>query len=371
MKYLFKAFAFFLMLNTACNTSGEDELQGQAPTNLTITKAIVDSTLGIVEVTLDAEQANYYKVEFFEKGQSTVVDAENNVATYDYNSSGTFKIIARAYSTFEYFIELEDEISITLPVDSALPTTGYSTPLNYPGYNLVWQDEFDGNSLKSHWTHEIGTGSSGWGNNELQYYTANNTEVKDGILRITARKEPTVGQQYSSSRIITQGAESFQYGRIDIRAALPYGQGIWPALWMLGDNFSSQGWPRCGEIDIMEMVGGPMQGDRGDNVVHGTLHWEENGNHVYQGGYKALSSGRLSDEFHVFTIIWDDRKISWYLDDEKYYERSITSAQMTEFKAPFFFIFNVAVGGNWPGSPNANTVFPQTMAVDYVRVFQK
>ena len=136
-----------------------------------------------------------------------------------------------------------------------IPSGGYSTPENYSGMSLVWRDEFEGHTLNpSDWKHE--TGGSGWGNNELEYYQEKNTAVHDGYLIITAEKENVGGKNYTSSRIITQGKKEFQYGRVDIRALLPKGQGIWPALWMLGANVTTVGWPACGEIDIMEMIGG-------------------------------------------------------------------------------------------------------------------
>jgi beta-glucanase (GH16 family) len=140
---------------------------------------------------------------------------------------------------------------------------------------------------------------------------------------------------------------------------------------MLGDDFTTAGWPFCGEIDIMEMVGGP---DRinGDRSIHGTAHWANaNGQHTFLGGSNTLQNGIFADEWHVFSIIWDAQKITWYRDDIQYFELNISTPDRTEFHQPFFLIFNVAVGGNWPGSPNANTTFPQQMAIDYVRVFQK
>ncbi len=249
-----------------------------------------------------------------------------------------------------------------LPVDDE----GYTTPDSYAGMTLVWRDEFDGNAIDSDsWTHEIG--GHGWGNNELQFYTdrAENSFVSDGKLVIEARKENFSGRQYTSARLITAGKREFQYGRIDIRAKLPEGQGIWPALWMLGSNFWTTGWPNCGEIDIMEILG------QEPNKVYGTVHWgDQAGNHAEFGGSTTLSNGKFSDQFHVFSIIWDNEKIRWYLDDQLYHTIDITPATLSEFHQPFFFIFNVAVGGNWPGSPDASTQFPQRMYVDYIRVFQ-
>lgn len=248
----------------------------------------------------------------------------------------------------------------------AIPETGYETPLTYEGMSLVWQDEFDGETLNaSDWTHEIG--GHGWGNNELQYYTNKNTSIVDGNLIIEAREESFGGKKYTSSRLVTKDKQTFQYGRIDIRAVLPQGQGIWPALWMLGNNIGSVGWPSCGEIDIMEMIGGSGR----EKTTHGTIHWSnQNNQHQYQGGHTTLTSGIFSDEFHVFSIVWDENEIRWLMDDDQFHSESITESTRSEFHNDFFFIFNIAVGGNWPGNPNSGTFFPQRMIVDYVRVFQ-
>ncbi len=244
---------------------------------------------------------------------------------------------------------------------------GYITPDSYAGWNLVWRDEFEGSSINpANWKHE--TGGHGWGNNELQYYTdrPENSYLADGKLVIEARKENFSGSQYTSARMITAGLQEFQYGRIDIRAKLPEGQGIWPALWMLGSNFWTTGWPNSGEIDIMEIIGSQPA------TVYGTAHWADaSGNLASFGGNTTLPTGKFSDEFHVFTIIWDNQRIRWFLDDNLYHTIDITPAELSEFHQPFFFIFNIAVGGNWPGSPDATTIFPQFMFVDYIRVFQQ
>jgi len=261
---------------------------------------------------------------------------------------------------------------VTLQNDDAddsfhIPATGYSTPETYAGKTLVWRDEFNNTALDLNaWTFEAGAG--GWGNNELQYYRPENTVFAEGKLIIEAKKENFGGAAYTSSRIITKGKKEFKFGRIDIRAALPEGQGIWPALWMLGGNISTVNWPACGEIDIMELVG------HQPNRVHGTIHYgANNSQHQYIGSSTALAgTAKFSDEFHVFSLVWEQNKITWLLDDVSFYE--ITPANVSPaaypFNAPFFFIFNVAVGGQWPGNPDASTNFPQRMIVDYVRVFQ-
>ena len=248
-----------------------------------------------------------------------------------------------------------------------VPMTGYSTPETYPGKFLVWRDEFESTNLNpASWSFE--TGAGGWGNNELQYYRSENTRFAEGNLVIEARKEDFSGAPYTSSRLVTKDKREFKFGRIDIRAALPEGQGIWPALWMLGSNLSSVSWPACGEIDIMELIGNEP------NRVHGTAHFGANfSQYQYKGNSKTLpGAAKFSDEFHVFSIIWEQDRIRWLLDDVQFHE--LTAATVSPapypFNQPFFFIFNVAVGGNWPGSPNGTTTFPQHLIVDYVRVFQ-
>jgi len=259
----------------------------------------------------------------------------------------------------------------TTPGGLIIPAGGYETPTSYPGYQLVWSDEFQGESLDpTYWTHEIGTGSNGWGNSELQYYRENNTFIHENeYLVIEARREIFAGSQYTSSRIITSEKASFKYGRIDIRASLPKTQGIWPALWMLGDSFWQQGWPSCGEIDIMEMLG--HQPDK----VYGTAHWGPNFSQRQLKERSIFSGpeGNFNERFHVFSIIWEEDKIEWYLNDQRF--NTLTPADMNgfnyPFNEPFFFIFNIAVGGIWPGNPDQTTIFPQHMIVDYIRVFQK
>jgi beta-glucanase (GH16 family) len=248
-----------------------------------------------------------------------------------------------------------------------IPKLGATSPTSYTNMKLVWADEFDDTALNSDfWSFETGNGSNGWGNNELQFYRTQNTSIQDGHLVITAKKEPFGGKEYTSSRIITKSKKEFRYGRVDIRAALPKGQGIWPALWMLGSNFDTVSWPACGEIDIMEMIGG---GGR-ENTVHGTVHWQNEGKHAQFGGKTTLPSGTFSDQFAVYSITWDATSIRWFVDNKQYHVIDTTPAELDEFRRNFFFIFNVAVGGNWPGSPNTTTTFPQHMIVDYVRVFQ-
>jgi len=235
-------------------------------------------------------------------------------------------------------------------------------------YELVWSEEFEVSGLpdESTWTYDIG--GSGWGNNELQYYTQadpDNVQIENGRLVITARKESLGGREFTSARLKTQGLKSFRYGRIEARMKLPFGQGIWPAFWMLGDSISSMGWPACGEIDIMEMVGGSGR----EQTTHGTIHYENHG-HQMNGGHTSLPSGRLADAFHLYSIEWDPDQITWYFDGTPFHQASISGSALNEFQESFFLILNLAVGGNWPGSPDETTQFPQHFEIDFIRVYQ-
>lgn len=250
------------------------------------------------------------------------------------------------------------------PVDGK----GFVAPASYSGMNLVWNEEFNGKLLNPvAWIHE--TGGTGWGNNELQNYTTSekNAFLSGGYLVIEARKEQSGSNAYTSARIISKDKKTFTYGRIDIRAKLPSGKGIWPALWMLGNNISQVGWPACGEIDIMEYLGHET------SKVYGTLHWGPKwDNHIYKGGNIMLSSGHFYEQFHVFSLLWTADKLTILLDNSPYFslrKDEITGGEYP-FDKPHFFILNVAVGGNWPGNPDNTTQFPQRMIIDYIRVYQ-
>ena len=250
-------------------------------------------------------------------------------------------------------------------------------PIFPQGYKLVWSDEFNGASLdQTKWSYEIGNGNNGWGNGEWEYYTdrAQNCNIGNGILTITALKENYGGFNYTSARIKTQNKFSFKYGKIEARIKLPYGKGMWPAFWMLGDNVISVGWPACGENDIMEMVGGSGKTTSGtvlsDSTVYGTAHWSNNGVHAQYGNSYSLKSGKFSDDFHTFSVTWDRKQIVWYVDGVAYNSIDITPAGLSAFQNKFFIILNLAVGGSWPGYPDNSTIFPQTLNVDYVRVYQ-
>jgi len=257
---------------------------------------------------------------------------------------------------------------------SSTPTTTPPPAADTYPYNgtwtLVWSDEFNGTDGSApdptKWANDIGGG--GWGNSELETYTNSleNAHQQGGNLVITAEKNP-ITNQYTSARLKTQGLFTQAYGKFEARIKLPYGQGIWPAFWMLGNDIGTAGWPTCGEIDIMENVG------KEPNIVHGSMHGPGySGGSALTGTY-PLPSGNFSDDFHTFTVEWEPNVARFYVDGNLYETRtpSDTPGKTWVFGHPFFVIMNLAVGGTWPGNPDATTIFPQSMQVDYVHVYAR
>jgi len=242
-------------------------------------------------------------------------------------------------------------------------------------WTLVWSDEFNGANGSqpdpTKWTYDIG--GNGWGNQELESYTSRpqNVQVQNGNLVITAALENYTGadgipRNYTSARLKTQGLFSQQYGKFEARIKLPYGQGIWPAFWLLGWNISSSGWPTCGEIDIMENIGSKP------STIYGSMHGPQgSGEASLSAPFTLLNGQKFSNDYHLFTLEWEPNAARFYVDGTLYENR--TSADMPPgswvFDHPFFVVLNVAVGGNWPGSPDQTTDFPQHMLVDYVHVY--
>jgi len=247
--------------------------------------------------------------------------------------------------------------------------------LSIEGYNLVWNDEFDGTEIdKTKWEHEVN--GLGGGNNELQYYTdlSENSFVANGVLSIVARQEEYTGtdgkRYYTSARMRALHKGDWKYGRFEIRAKLPYGQGLWPAIWMLPTEWIYGGWPASGEIDIMELLGHET------DKVYGTIHYGGTPpNNVHSGNSYKLTSGTFAGSYHVFRFDWEESEMRWYVDDKLYSTQKTWYSNSFQYPAPFdelfHMILNVAVGGNWPGNPDLSTQWPQKMEVDYVRVYQK
>ena len=240
---------------------------------------------------------------------------------------------------------------------------------------LVWGDEFDAAQLDPEvWFFESGDGSQygipGWGNNELQWYLEDSAELRDGMLVITAREESAGGKNYTSARLNTRDRFAFKYGRIEARIRFPAGQGIWPAFWMLPQDNVYGTWAASGEIDVVEAVN---LGGTGGNTVFGTIHFGgESPANVFAGNDYLVPTDATA-EFHTYALEWDATEMRWYVDDILYSTQNSWSTTGAPFPAPFderfYVLFNVAVGGNFPGAPNAATEFPVTMEVDYVRVY--
>ena len=264
---------------------------------------------------------------------------------------------------------------LAAPLLSACSHNGDGPTVSPPiRWDLVWSDEFNAKvgtpPDPTTWTHDVG--GDGWGNNQLEHNTNRIENVAHdgaGHLAIIARKERFENNDYTSARIKSEGKREQKYGRIEARILLPRGQGIWPAFWMLGGDFAQVGWPQTGEIDIMEYRGQ----ERG--VVHGSLHGPQ-----YSGGsaitrrYQLPDNKGFDEGFHVFAVEWDPGRIAWTVDGTVYQivnTRDVTARGPWVFDHPFFILLNVAVGGGFSGNPDATTTFPQTMLVDYVRIFER
>ena len=266
---------------------------------------------------------------------------------------------------------------------------GYDAPTSYDGYTQVWTDEFSGNSVDyQKWGFDIGNGDNGWGNGELQYYREENATVDNGMLIIEAKKhQPALpgGITFTSAKLTTADKFQFKYGRVDVRAVVAEGQGLWSTAWMLGANHSQIGWPYSGEIDIVDTIGGVRDGIPQEGMIVNNMYWNATGpnpsepyspaNINLNGSteYRINDSNEgetFSNKFHVFSIIWDEDKIQFQVDGIDTVDVNLTNKLADTFRNPFYLILNVAVGGAWPRSPGDNINFPDGMLVDYVRVYQ-
>ena len=263
------------------------------------------------------------------------------------------------------------------PPDPVIPV-GSGQP---PAWTLAWSDEFDGAAGTpvdgTKWVAD--TGGHGWGNQELEHYTTSTENASldgAGRLVITARALPADSPlrcwygtcRYTSARLKTKGKFEPAYGRIEARIRVPRGQGLWPAFWMLGANIDAVDWPRSGEIDVMENIG------KEPAMVHGTLHGPGYSADKGISGSSSLATGAFADDFHIYTVEWTPGQVRWLLDEREYHRATpanLPSGAAWVFDHPFFLLLNVAVGGGWPGNPDATSTFPQQMLVDYVRVYRQ
>ena len=344
-----------LFLLFSCS-SNDSDVNNEKPTNLSIDINVIGADnqnpdgdgSGMVNFTINATNATSYKVLI----NNEILELTQNTFSYTFTNKGTndYSIIVSAYNSSGF----------------ASSTTKLSVYVN-DVLALVWQDEFDQDGLPntSNWGYNIGNGDNGWGNNESEFYTdrLDNAKVENGILKITAKRESYEGYDFTSARLLTAGKFEFTYGRIDVRAKLPQGGGLWPAIWMLGANISSVGWPACGEIDIMEYVG------NNPGKISSAIHTSSSFGATVN--YKAVTITNETTEYHIYSLIWTQDSLTFLLDDEAYYtyKPATKNDQTWPFYKKQFIILNLAVGGNLGGviDPNFQT---STMEVDYVRVYQ-
>jgi beta-glucanase (GH16 family) len=336
-----KIIAFLILALPVFSSCKENEpADDPGPTNLTLDAAVASDNSGTVNFTATATNATVYT---FNLGNGITQVSTTGLLTYDYSTSGVYTVSVVAKSASGKTASTSTVVNVTVVL------------------SVTWSEEFDvpGAPNSSVWGYDIGAG--GWGNNEVQYYTdrRDNSYVSDGTLKIVLKKESYNGSPYTSARLLSKGKYSFKYGKIEVRAKLPAGGGTWPAIWMLGENISSVGWPACGEIDIMEHVGNQL------NKIFGTLHHPGHSGGNPDGGNVMVSN--VTTEFHKYTCEWSSTTIRFYVDEVPFY--TFSNSAGLPFNQNFFIILNIAMGGNFGG-----TVDPAfttgTMEIDYVRVYQ-
>ncbi len=348
---LLSLFSLFILSLTSCGRSdgGGNSEDNTTLSNLTINSEIVGKSAsfpdgdgsGTVNFTVSATNATSYKMLI----GSETLSSTTGKFSYNFNTPGnnSHDVFVSAYRGDKF---ISGKTSVTV----------YKAP------KQLWSDEFntDGFPNSNNWGYDTGN-NNGWGNNEEQYYTnrQENAFVSNGTLKIVLKKEVYQGFNYTSARLLSKEKFSFKYGRVEIRAKLPAGGGTWPALWMLGDNISTVGWPACGEIDIMEHVGNQL------NKIYGTLHHPGHSGGSADGS--TVNIPNVTTEFHVYSLDWSTSQIKFYVDNQLFYTFANNSS--LPFNQNFFFIMNIAMGGNFGGAvdPNFNS---STMEVDYVRVYQ-
>jgi beta-glucanase (GH16 family) len=340
MKYCFLCFLF---ATVACSSGSKDNsVPTVTPTNLKVTAIVAVDSSGNVSFTATANNATSFDFDF---GNGIFQTVPSGVVTYKYTATGNYSVNVIAKSATGQTVLQTVQVSVGVKI------------------NLVWSDEFDtpGSPDASKWSFNMGTGSGGWGNNELEYYTnrTDNAIVSNGTLKIIAKKETYSGSAYTSARMVTQNLFSFKYGKIEVRAKLPVGVGTWPAIWMLGNNISTVSWPACGEIDIMEERGSEL------NKIYGTLHYPTQANVNGDGSNTTIATA--TSEFHRYAAIWSATSIQLLIDDVVFYTLPNTSS--LPFNQNFFVILNLAMGGNFAGAVDPNFSSAQ-MEIDYVRVYQ-
>ncbi|MFM9826540.1 family 16 glycosylhydrolase [Flavobacterium sp.] len=348
-KHLTLLIALILLISCSSSDGGSNNDSGTMPSNLTVTTEIsgISNDIpngdgsGIVKFNINATNATSYKISF---GDGNVQDFTSGIIDYTYKTAGTYSYIVKV-TAYNGTNAISTSVTISINVTSV----------------PVWSDEFNTNGApnSSKWGFDIGT-NNGWGNEEKQNYTnrSDNVKVENGFLKIITNKEDFQGSNYTSARLLSKGKFSIKYGKIEFRAKLPAGGGTWPALWMLGDNIGTAGWPACGEIDIMEHVGNQL------NKIFGTLHYSGRSGGNADSTTKIISNA--TTEFHIYSIDWRATSINFYIDGILF--KTVSNTSSLPFNQKFFIIINCAIGGNFGGAIDANFV-SSTFEIDYVRVY--
>lgn len=355
-KSLVGAAILTLFISCSKDNIASNSEENSTPSDIEITANIIGSNQqnpygdgsGTVVFTINATNADWYRVLIDDE----ILEVTENTFSHTFTHGGTktHSLIVSAYNSHG-FSSINDDITVYV----------------FREEKLVWSDEFnvDGQPDPDKWTYNIGNGGDGWGNNESQYYTKRpeNVTINNGLLKITAKREDYNGHSYTSTRMLTRGLFEFTYGRVEARAKLPQGGGTWPAIWMLGANFSTVGWPACGEIDIMEHVG------NNQGKIHGSIHNNSSSGATVNTGTKYVSD--VASKFHVYSVKWTEDEISFFIDDNLFYtyRPNVQNDATWPFDKDHFIILNLAMGGTFGGSIDPE-FSKSSLEIDYVRVYQ-
>jgi len=341
------ALLFIILASCSKGSSSSSGTVPTAPSNLVVTATASTDGSGNVSFTATATNAVTY---VFEYGNGIIETVPGGIVNYRYTQVGNITYTVNVTAKSSSNLTVSKSITVTVNVAGGSPT-------------LVWSDEFDvdGAPNAAKWGYEIGTGSGGWGNNELQYYTsrAENAVVVGGVLKIIAKKESYMGSAYTSARLLSKGKYSFKYGRIEVRAKFPTGVGTWPAAWMLGDNINTVGWPACGETDIVEHLGRDL------NKIYGTLHYPGRSGGNADGNTIIIPDATTA--FHTYSVDWSATAVKIYVDSQLFH--TVANSAALPFNQNFFILLNMAMGGNFGGA--IDPAFTNaTFEIDYIRVYQ-